>query len=385
MALTEKHSLMGLDVVIIKDDSIVNHFQQGLANFSLELPITNVTKYRIASISKSITAAAVLKAAFDHDVSLDADISQWLGYQIRNPHFPAKPITINMLLNHTSSLVDGEGYGRYLDDLYKPSINMRELISTNGMYYTDDLYLDQLPGSFFTYSNIGYAILGLLLEEITATRFDLYTQQYLFEPLSMDASFNDISLLSQPSRLATIYRGKGNQWTAQVDSSKNIKFWKGLEDYKPGDNALLFGPQGSLRCSALDLCKFLQLIMNNGILNNDTILVPEIVEEMQSISWQYDGNNGNSYDNLMQAWGKGMHISSGRKVEDLIFKDLEMIGHPGEAYGLISGMYFSKARRIGFIYITNGSKKPFTYGKTSSFYRLEEELFDLIFNFQNSL
>ncbi len=379
----ERHELIGLDVLVVKHQQVDAHFQNGLANFSNKIPITSSTKYRIASVSKSVIAAATIHALRSKNISLDQDINEILGYSVRNPQYPMVPITTAMLLSHTSSIVDGEGYGQYIQKLYKKPQVLSDLINPEGKYFTDDLYLDKKPGSFFHYSNLGFVIIGAILEKVSGIRLDDYCRQFIFMPLSMDASFNDFSKLKAPENVATLYRGKKGVWKAQVDSIDTYLRKIDFNHYLPGENPLLLGPQGSMRCSAQDLSKFMLLLMNNGVINKDTILHPGVIAEMEGKTWQFDGQNGNSYEGLMQSWGKGLHISSGKKENDKIFKGVTMIGHPGEAYGLLSGMYYNKSKGIGFIYITNGSKKSFVYGKTSSFYRLEEELFNTIFNYLN--
>ena len=125
-SILEQNQLMGLTVHTIygKKETTYN---LGLRNEAKKLPVTDDTKFRIASISKSFAALGLMKLYDKKLFKLDDDISTYLGYKIYNPNFPDDKITFRMLLSHTSTLNDGEGYDAFLGATYKetpiPNIN----------------------------------------------------------------------------------------------------------------------------------------------------------------------------------------------------------------------------------------------------------------------
>jgi CubicO group peptidase (beta-lactamase class C family) len=96
----------GMSVVVVKKDGIVYSKSFGKRNIANNLPVDSATIYRIASVSKSFVATAVMQLCEQGKMNLADDVGALLGYSVRNPNFPADPITIAMLLTHTSSLTD---------------------------------------------------------------------------------------------------------------------------------------------------------------------------------------------------------------------------------------------------------------------------------------
>ena len=78
-----------------------------------------------------------------------------------------------------------------------------------------------------------------------------------------------------------------------------------------------------------------------------------------------------------------MHHITNQDSADIIFPDRSMSGHPGIAYGLLSDMYFDSGTGSGVVFITNGSKNKYDYGKASTFYQVEEDVFQLLYPFLN--
>ncbi|MDN5203033.1 serine hydrolase domain-containing protein [Fulvivirgaceae bacterium BMA10] len=380
--IMEKHQLLGLSVLIVRQNEITFEGNYGKANLKSNLEISEETMYRVASISKSVTATALMILFERGFFDLDDDINQYLGFKVRNPRYPEKPITFRMLLSHTSSLVDGEGYGNFLGDIFIKDIFLKDLLLADGIYYTDDMFLDHEPGTYFTYSNVAWGLIGCLIEEISGQRFDVFCEENIFEPLAMEAVYNNVWDIENIANLATLYRTNSGQWVPQVDDfvGKEPRA-RDLSQYLPGSNAVIFGPQGGLRCSAKDLAKFMLMHLNNGIFEGTRILNDTTVVQMHKNQWKYESDNGDHHDKLMQAWGLGFHLTNNGEKEDVVFPDVKMVGHPGEAYGLISGMYFDKVKKNGVIFMTNGSQEDFQVAEGSAFYQLEHDIYEHVFTY----
>ncbi|MBE0667101.1 MAG: beta-lactamase family protein, partial [Bacteroidales bacterium] len=112
------YRLMGLSVVTLCEGRITGSYHSGLRDFERSLPVNDSTKYRIASISKLVMTTALM-TLYDRGLfRLDDDISRYLGFRLRNPNHPDNPITIGMLLSHTSSINEGSGYDAFLMATY---------------------------------------------------------------------------------------------------------------------------------------------------------------------------------------------------------------------------------------------------------------------------
>ncbi|MBW6479818.1 MAG: beta-lactamase family protein [Bacteroidales bacterium] len=378
----QTHNLMGMSVVAVYQGEMIYSGHFGLANFAAQTAVTSRTMYRIASISKSITATAFMKLYEQGLVGLDDNISDIMGFEIKNPSHPGIAITPRMLLSHTATLNDGSTYSSFLgataNNPNPPAIG--QLIVPGGSYYSSNIWLNETPGHYFQYTNLGYGLLASIIEKVSDTRFDIFVRDSILLPVSIQGSFN-IHDLESPAGLAVLYRMSCDQWVPQADNYPS-GFPQPIDysDYTPGHNGLIFAPQGGLRISAEDLSVLMSMFMNKGQYKGIRILEEETVDLMQQMQWEYNGNNGNNYWNLFNAWGLGFHLTTNQQEADIVIPGYNMVGHPGEAYGLISDMYFHNDPDFGLVFITNGSAGNYFFGWNSAFYEVEEQVFDVLYN-----
>ena len=383
-AVRSANELMGMSVLVVDGGEVVYEGGFGLADLGRQLPATANTIYRLASISKSVTATAVMMLYEQGELDIDADVSRYLDFSLRNPHHPEQPITLRLLLSHRSSIRDGAGYFAFSRAMFERPLSLRDLFRPGGEFYTDDLFMDHEPGAFFTYANCPWGIIASVVERVSGRRFDEFCRLKIFEPLGMDAAF-DVRQLRQFDSLAVLYRVEEGEWRSQADDFQGQRPVSGAgEGYRLGSNGLLFGPQGSLRASVHDLSRFMLMHLHDGEYGGVRVLKEETAKMMHAAEWSYDGQNGDTYHDFFFSWGLGFHRITRRESKDIVFPDRDMTGHPGEAYGLISDMYFDKATRSGVIFATNGSRKEFAYGERTAFYRPEEAAFEAIYEFLGS-
>jgi CubicO group peptidase (beta-lactamase class C family) len=386
-AIKNKYSLAGLSVSVFRQGNILATGSAGLADVSRSVPITDSTIYRIASISKTVAATALMQLYEQGKFGLDDDVNSALGFSLRNPNYPNDAITFKMILSHTAGLTDGSGYDGFLSATGSSVIPpISSVVSPSGNHYTSDMWLTKKPGTYFTYSNIAFGIVGTLVERISGKRFDLYCRDHIFQPIGVDASFN-VSALRNINNLAVLYRTSGGQWVAQTDNYKGITpAPRDLSGYVIGSNGSLFGPQGNLRISAKDLAKFMIARMNGGIVNGIRIINDSTAVLMNTAVWTDNGVNGNNYYGLFRSWGLGTHITTNTANGDILFGGKVMAGHPGEAYGLISDAYYEmKKNGVGFVFMTNGKNGAYAFGTNSAFYTVEEAVFAAVNEFLTSV
>lgn len=172
----------------------------------------------------------------------------------------------------------------------------------------------------------------------------------------------------------------------QNPDHRDLDAFYSLEDYQPGTNATFFSPQGGLRISYDELGHALQMILNNGKYRGKQVLRPGALREMMTTQWTYDPakQNGDTNRGSNEAYGLAMYPIFGngtsRGVKD---HALNLWGHTGEAYGLLSGLFVVPGTKNGFLYMMNGEAvaeddDPRSEGKFSGHYVWEENIMDAI-------
>lgn len=402
MIANPERPLTGLSVVVVRHGQIVYDGNFGKrkvdqANPENSLPVDRNTKFRIASISKLETATAIMQLVEQKKIDLDGDIGNYLGFPFRNPNFPDTPITVRMLLSHTSSVRDGDNY------VFPPTETLKDLFVAGGKHWENGVHWaavseehkDLAPGKFFAYSNLSYGVLGTIVEAVSGERFDKYMRTHVLLPLGCKASYNVTDFSdAELNELSVLYRKRDSNdkwdsqgpWYAQFDEYKDgkAKLPEGSESYVPGKNATWLSPQGGLRISALDLSRIMRMFMNGGAFNGVRILKPETVNLMFSPQWTYDRvkQNGETDRDLMLCYGLGPQIITNSLGDRLLEKsDVDMKGHIGDANGLLSCMMMDFKNRNGFICIIGGvgADPDKNLGSYSSFFKWEEEIATAIF------
>lgn len=366
-------------------EGTVAYHGAGVNNLSAQESVNSATLYRVASISKLVTAMGAMKLYEDGLLDLDADVNDYLAFQVQHPDYPNTPITARMLLNHTSGIIDGDSYFDFLGGtfIFFPPPSLQDLFVPGGVYHTGDIWNTVEPGTYFTYSNLNFGLLATVMEAVTNQRFDLFMKEFLFEPLSTHGGFN-IYELPDYDNIATLYRNG----IAQIDNfggqAPPTPDWN---VYFPGRSALFFAPQGGLRASASDLMKIAVVLLNEGTylngLDNPVILQPATLELMLSAAWTYNGTNGDNYFGLFNEWGLGVHRLTQTPGQDVIFSEAALVGHPGEAYGLLSDLYVDLENDFAFVFLTSGyfSGGNYEFGNHSAYYTVEEAVFEALENY----
>ena len=399
--------LSGLQVLVMRNSETVYEYASGFARLTEEgeVPLTLEHKARIASISKLVATVGLMRLVEAEQVDLDEDVSSYLGFTLRNPAFPDEKITLRMVLSHTSSIRDGSYYwlesGQYFGDFFLPGSEHFE----QGAHFA--MQEGQGPGRFFTYANLNFGIVAGVIERVSGRRFDRYMREEVLKPLGLKASYNVCDLSQKyPERIATLYRKRDNEeiwrpqgdWIPQLDDAafschygrkpvaRGENPGEVLPDYVLGDNPTLFSPQGGLRASARDLSVIARMLMAHGSYNGVQLLDEATVRQMFDPQWQYDPKleNGNTaegldpgdpgYRPIFTAWGlsvQRMDLAEWGLAE----QPRLLLGHLGDAYGLMGQLWLDPANGDALIaLITGAGDDPDRHPGVSPMYRPSDEI-----------
>ena len=394
--------LSGLQISLMKNGRPTESFAFGFAQLTESgvVKLRTDHKVRVASISKLVVAIGFMRLVESERVDLDADVSDYLGWNLRNPAFPDDPITSRQLLVHTSSVRDGPRYfieaGKgELKDFFDP----QSIFWDGGGHFSSKP--GENPGHYFVYSNLNFGLLGTVIERVSASRFDQYMTREVLSPLGLLASFDSCSVPAPQRAAAFRKRSAGGEWeprgpwVAQVDGGTPRCFY-GMRDpehaqaflasYEPGSNASLYSPQGGLRASADDLLQVLRMLASGGVLDGNRILSESSVAALLESQWTLnaEGNNGLSAgeaepggptDGLMTSYGLSVHRIDMRAWGFEEGPRL-LVGHLGEAYGVLSHALFDPSSGDGIVTIVTGTGDDPASSEPghSPLYRVEEEI-----------
>ncbi|MDR2590620.1 MAG: beta-lactamase family protein [Oscillospiraceae bacterium] len=323
-AIANNFGAVAVSLVAIDGELGVYHtYEYGYADVQQNRRIDMDTKYRIASLSKLLTVICAMTLVDNDFLDLDTDISTYLGFEVRNQHFPDMQITARMLMQHTSSIFDSN---MFIESRDRDSTESVRYVIDNGMTFRRSQ-----PGSVFEYSNFGYAILGALCERIYGTSLDTMAREVIFDPMGIDAAYVPRNLYDT-SNIAIIY-SDDHTVSRSVQAQLDVK-----ESSTLGHDLHL--AQGNLTISALDYARILMMLFDNGVSNSVRILSENSVKEIHIASVE-----GNGYRQ-----GLGTRYSVGEFIPDE-----GLYWHTGSSFGIFSQFIYDIEEKRGVIIITSGA------------------------------
>jgi len=393
-SIIKKNGILG-GTIIAFNDTVLKQYSFGMAKLEHNIQWSDSTYFRIASISKFITTIAIMQLIEQGYFSLDTDISSLLPVRLRNPAFPNTPITIRMLLNHTSTIKDSDKAFEFakrsifidtvkqdtiipsIQSLFSKQFNQHEVFLAKSLTLNNGEIVQPVPGSFFNYTNLNFVILAWILERVSGDSFAEYVQKHIFLPLNIDAGFT-LQDIPENGVIATQYRFVKNKWIAEGDALTKpyAQVYKPLSSYRAGHNPFRFSPQAGLRIRANDLA-----ILIRNLLSTDTLLSLSMKEAIFSETWRIGTQNSrHQFNDLFQSWGLGAQILTNTTGKDAINgTEKQYIGHIGRANGAYATMFFNKQSHDGIIIFLNGIRS--IPSSDHGFLKCEKELMSFILNY----
>jgi CubicO group peptidase (beta-lactamase class C family) len=309
----------GLAVGVVRDGSMTWFRGYGVADIRSLTPVDKDTVFRVASISKTITAISVMQLWEQGLVDLDAPANDYLrSYALVPAKASFRPATLRHLLTHTA----GVRAVRRSTDLVRPTLGWGARVGRPAAplaeYYRGGLRVDVEPGTKWTYSNHGFATLGQIVADVSGLPLERYLREHIFGPLGMERS-DLVRSERVRSRLATGYALRSSGLTAVADREMAI------------------AGAGSVYSTASDMARYISALLGSGANAHGAVLKPE------TLAWMFEPH----YRPDPRIPGMGLGF----------FRDdvggHRTVGHDGIWTGFLSDMVLAPDARIGVLALSN--------------------------------
>ncbi len=235
-AVTTQH-LPGISVAIYRPGTAIATFTEGYTDIQTKTPVTTHTLYRLASISKTITAVATLQLASHNKLDIDKSAQQYC------PAFNHHPeVTARELLSHRSGVHHYENDSTQFNTIHFSNLN--DAVKT---FAADPLKFP--AGTGFQYTSYGFTVLGCEIEGASAQSYEAYVRSHILTPAKMDETFVDDSRVPASAK-ATFYSLSGVQLVPAVPLD--------ISDRLPG---------GGWLSTPTDMVKFADIVLSHGLLS----------------------------------------------------------------------------------------------------------------------
>ena len=292
----------------------------GFADRDRRTPVTADTHFRAGSISKSFIASAIVQMYLDDEIDIDAPVSE-LASEIRidNAWDPAHPVRVIHLLQHTAGFDD-----MHFNEMYNlsdaPDMPLEDVLKIN----PNSRVVRWQPGTRMAYSNPGYTVAAYLIEKITGEKYEDRIAEKIFKPADMPTS----SFILTEEDEAILAKGYRDRTGPPV-----------------GYPQIYLRPSGNLHTSALELGHWVHVMLNWGETENDLIIDPEYLSNME-----HPRTTVASFAGLRSGYGSGI---ASREVEGF-----PVLGHGGGIEGFTSVYAYSTSRDVGYVVLLNSTHSP---------------------------
>ncbi len=304
----------GYAVAIVTPKGILFRHNFGYRDCARKKPVDEETMYYIASATKPLLAAAVLKLAGEHRLDLNAPVKKYLPrFTLADPA-EAETLTVGDLLSH------GKG--------------LNEFVITFGEAFTGEMDDDKFyrllttvhAKGQFSYSNLHYTLLGRVIESVTGESWPSYIQSAVFDPLGMRHTTTSAT-----------------RWLTDADHACPLEYWNGrLQESSVVKSDHTMHAAGGVASTASDLARFLQMEMSGGVFNGNRILTGELVQQSQKAQVATDANY---FTYHRSAYGYGWYIGE--------YRGQTLLHHFGGFDGAHAHLSWLPNEQIGVVVLEN--------------------------------
>jgi CubicO group peptidase (beta-lactamase class C family) len=355
----------GLAIAVTHDDSIRWARGYGLAELETERLYTTDTLQYSGSVAKTFTTTVALQLWERGLLDLDADIGQYLPYQVRNPYFPDVPITVRQIITHTSSITE-DLFGHHTSpytlayrtgDPERPGEFAQTWLSVDGVGYSKEagFYAKWQPGAQSSYANASWLLIADVVEQVTGLSFRQWCKDYIFRPIGMNSSgfyLEDIDV----ERHAGLY-----SYVENGQSLSRFGFVPHLQldrSARPQNSYVRYAlyqhpnfPDGGLRTTAYDLALWTIMWLKGGVINGQRILAEATVTSALSPQVK----DIPITDPVIFKQGFGWYQ---RKQDERVTPSEHSWWHGGTDYGALNQVWLDKDTGIGAVIVSNFEAEP---------------------------
>lgn len=317
---------IGGGVIVNRDGETLYAYYYGADDKRGTRPVDGDTVYKVASLTKMITAVGVMQLKEAGKLNLDAPLTYAEDIPIRNPHWPDTPVTLRQVMSHTSSLLGGA--------LYDPAPLWEKITLNQNRYFSK-----YEPGSHYEYANLNGGILGSAIERASGQSLNAYMTEHVFAPLGVNAAYA-AHLLPDPAPLSRTYTQDG-----QVYMKAERYLEKDRESYEDtcDPDSHYHISVGSLYISLNGLAKIGQALACGGAADGVRLLSPQAVMEMQADQRNLRG----STVTVESPYCLGMY----RFTDD---HSRAWYGHQGRWQGLLADLFIEPDSHTAVVLVMNG-------------------------------
>lgn len=313
--------------VVARQGEIVYERYYGVQQKSTGVPVSEKSYFRCASVTKLVTGIGLMKMMDEGLLAPDEDISTYLGYTVRNPRYMDTPVTLRMLMSHTSGINENSSYTRR-SSLLSDMLDVTRKAKSN--------FRDVRPGATYTYSNFGAGITGAIVEAVTGEDVSTYMRHFLFEPLGIDAAYTVSQLAAQEDITAT-YHKDGSLYQSPAYMLRQA--YSAVADpdthYRTTIGSLLIRPR--------DLARLGIALAGDGTVDGVRVLSEEAVRAMrQEQSQETTGITSDSPYTFFTI------------RQDTLIEGKRVYGHQGTDEGIVCNLYVEPESELVFVVMTNG-------------------------------
>ena len=343
VSLMNQYNISGLSAAIVKGGETVWKSSYGIANRENSSLVNDSTSFLLYSVTKTFTGIGLMQLYQNGFCDLDDPINDYLPFEVVHPDYPDDEITIKMLMNHTSGIKDNFTVINSLltynvDTEVELSYALENYLVEGGEYYGENTsYGNSRPGTSFSYSNVGAALAGYLIESLAGVDYIQYVTDSILIPIGMENSFFRISSCD-PDNMA-------------------MEYTYSAPNYNPaGIKCNPFYPAGFLRSDINDMSEYLKMLLNGGSVGENSILDSELLNMMMTEEEPVVAPNSGllfGYD-----------------------PDNELWGHNGGFYGVKTGLFLDKDEDWGVVVLSNGAGEPWQILFMLYQYAMDFEIFN---------
>ncbi|MEP5764321.1 MAG: serine hydrolase domain-containing protein [Halieaceae bacterium] len=329
--ILNEEGLSGVAWSLVGENGEVSLGAIGMRDNRFQTRFTIDTRFHVGSLTKSLLAIGVLRLATEGMVELDAPASRYLpNISFDNPWNAVADVTVRHLLDHTSGLDDARLWQMF-SERAKPEAALIAAFPDQEA----QLRLRSRPGARFSYSNMGYTLVGMIIESVVGGRYETYLDERILAPLVMnDSTFG---------------------YTTQEGESADLMLaWGHVDDgSRYAASPMFLRPAGQFTSTAGDLARFAQFLLNDGVIGDQQFINKELMRSRGQPSGTEAANSG-----LVAGYALGL----GRRDRHGVIA----FCHGGNIGGFVAMLCVFPDENKAFTYSVNTDSETADYGRIDS-------------------